>query len=113
MSSYLTAQDRRQRAHGALDRVHERLLAGDPHGFAAVFAVNGVLELPLVPRLLRGRAEVREYVGPGITEIAAQTRHDTTDPDVLVVEWTAGLRHITVLRVGGGGIELYRDYSAR
>ncbi|TVT19296.1 hypothetical protein FNH06_24945 [Amycolatopsis acidiphila] len=105
-------QDRRQRAHGAVDRLHERLLANDVHGFAAVFAVNGVLELPFGPAALRGREQVREYVRDDITAIVSQTRYDTTDPDVLVVEWEAGgSRHLTVVRVGGGGVELFRDYS--
>jgi hypothetical protein len=112
VSSYLSVRDRRQRAHGAVDRLHDRLLAGDRHGFADVFAVNAVVEFPLKPCALRGRDQVREYVRDAISAVESQTRYDTTDPDVLIVEWEAdGVRHLTVVKVGGGGVELYRDYS--
>ncbi|WP_236795358.1 hypothetical protein [Amycolatopsis sp. GM8] len=101
MSPYLTVHERRQRAHGAVDRLQERLLAHDPHGVAELFALNAVIEFP--------------FASPGwpaeITAIVSQTRYDTTDPDVLVVEWQADARHITVIGVGAGGIELFRDYT--
>ncbi|GAA4666171.1 MULTISPECIES: nuclear transport factor 2 family protein [Amycolatopsis] len=129
MNAYLSVQDRRQRAHGAVDRLHERLLAHDMAGFADVFAGHGVIEFPFAPPgwpTLRGRDQIREYLMGNVDEIdltgiVAQTRYETTDPDVLIVEWEVDgtvratgrpyrMRYINVVKVGPEGIELFRDY---
>jgi ketosteroid isomerase-like protein len=129
VSVYLTVQDRRQRAHGAVDRLHERLLAHDMNGFAEVFAVNGVMEFPFAPPgwpTPRGRQQVREYLRDftdtvDVRAIVSQTRHETADPDVLIVEWEVDgtalktgrpyrIRYVNVIKVGGEGIESFRDY---
>ncbi|MGW4590056.1 nuclear transport factor 2 family protein [Amycolatopsis thermoflava] len=125
----LSPEDRRHRAHEALDRLHERVLAHDMDGFADVFAPGGVMEFPFAPPgwpILRGREAVREYVrdytdNVDITAITSQTRHETTDPDVLIVEWEVDgtalrtglpyrMRYVNVVRVGAEGIESLRDY---
>ncbi|MEV5300933.1 hypothetical protein [Amycolatopsis methanolica] len=55
----LSPEDRRRRAHEALDRLHERVLAHDMDGFAP----GGVMEFPFAPPgwpVLRDREAVRE-----------------------------------------------------
>lgn len=132
MTSYLSDQDRRRRAHGAMDRLQGCTLAGDVRGFADAFAVNGVVEFPFGPpgRICpRGRDEIREYArelakSVRFTAITRQTRHETADPDVLIAEWevegvvlatgtTCLLKHVSVLKTGGEGVEHFRDYRSR
>lgn len=113
-----------------VDRALERLLAHDMAGFADLWAEDGVLEFPFAspgyPRRLEGRAAIAEYLRGypdllDIREIIAKTRHETTDPEVSVVEFeVAGvvvasgkpyqLGYVAVLTVRDGQIRHYRDY---
>jgi uncharacterized protein len=117
----------------ARDLVEEALrllLAKDMAGFAGLWAADGVLEFPFAsagyPQRLEGRDAVREYlrdyndhVLP--TAVVSRTVHQTTDPDVVVVEFEvdgtvlpAGrpyrMRYIAVVTARGGEIAHYRDY---
>lgn len=115
-----------------MDRLQGCTLAGDVHGFADAFAVNGTVEFPFGPpsRISpRGRAEIREYArelakSVRFTTITRQTRHETADPDVLIAEWevqgvvlatgaTCLVKHVSVLKAGGDGVEQFRDYRSR
>jgi ketosteroid isomerase-like protein len=112
-----------------MDRLHERLLMHDMDGYAEIWAPNGTMEFPFAPSgwpQLRGREEVRAYARDrfgevDITTILWQARHETGDPDVLVVEWEAAgtvlrtgrpyrARYVSVVKVGGEGIVDFRDY---
>jgi uncharacterized protein len=122
--------DRRRRAHAAVDRALERLLAHDMAGFAALWAPDGTADFPFAPpgapTHLDGPDQVAAYlatytdvVSPG--RIAEQRRHDTLDPDTLVVEFAVDgtvvatgepytLRYVAVVTVGEHGVLSYRDY---
>jgi ketosteroid isomerase-like protein len=75
---------------------------------------------------LNGREVVREYLA-GYTDnvdiraIRHQTRHDTADPDTIVIEWgvtgTAAktgrpydIDYVGIITVSADGITAYRDY---
>lgn len=113
-----------------LDRAMDLLLAKDMSGFADLWAVDGTAEFPFAPpgwpTRLAGREAVREYLG-GYTDvfdvksIAEQIVHETTDPDVIVVEFEVDgvlvgtgepyrRRYISVITVRDGHIAGYRDY---
>lgn len=129
MTEQLDDDARRRRAHGVVDRLHERLLAHDMLGFANQWAPDGTMEFPFAPPgwpRLRSREDVREYLRnytdmADLQAITHQTRHETTDPDVLIVEWgvdgvalVTGKRYrmdyVAVIRIGEHGIVSYRDY---
>ncbi len=113
-----------------VDRALALLLAHDMSGFAGLWAENGVLEFPFAPpgypQRVEGRAAVREYLRgyPDVLDVRAvpeRVVHRTTDPEVIVVEFTADgvvvatgrpyrMRYISVLTVTGGEIRHYRDY---
>ncbi|MBN9736323.1 MULTISPECIES: nuclear transport factor 2 family protein [unclassified Pseudonocardia] len=123
-------QDRRERAHRAMDAALDRILDHDMAGFAALWAPGGTMDFPFAaagsPSHLDGRDAVARYVDgyndlllPG--SVVAQTRHETTDPDTLVVEFTVEGRivasgepytigYVAVVTVGPEGITGYRDY---
>ncbi|HEX3595774.1 MAG TPA: nuclear transport factor 2 family protein [Polyangiaceae bacterium] len=117
---------------------HRAILAGDVAAFARCFAEDAVLEFPLsieptVPTRVEGRAAI-EKVATAIGERFRRTGtrlgrfenlvvHETTDPEVLVVEFealgesrggTPGYRlpDIQVWRVRGGQVRSMRDYQS-
>ncbi|MBW4701648.1 nuclear transport factor 2 family protein [Micromonospora sp. RL09-050-HVF-A] len=111
-------------------RAMHLLLAKDMPGFIALFADDGVMEFPFAPAgqpsRVTGRAAVHDYLIDypeilDVREITEVTVHETTDPAVLVAEFTAGgvvvasdrpyrLRYIAVLTIRDGHIVHYRDY---
>ncbi|GAB3745164.1 nuclear transport factor 2 family protein [Amycolatopsis oliviviridis] len=121
---------RRARANKTIDAALDRVLAHDMAGFAALWAPDGTMSFPFAaPGTIdhvAGRDSVATHLSgyndlllPG--EIVEQTRHDTADPDTLVLEFAmAGtvtatgrpytLRYICVITVGDEGITAYRDY---
>jgi ketosteroid isomerase-like protein len=110
----------------------------DPDAFAALFSVDGVYEMPLLPdghrlpRRLAGREAIREGIvavqalpGPAGTLDPAASRHvlhDTGDPGTFIAEIDtvfdgAGGRRTTmslvwIFRVRDGEITSLRDYFA-
>ncbi|MBP1821390.1 nuclear transport factor 2 family protein [Mycobacterium sp. OAE908] len=125
----LDADARRQRANAVIDRLQAALLAHDMDAFADEWAADGTMTFPFAPPgwpRLSGREEVRDYLA-GYTDIvdvrgvSHQTRHETTDPDTIIVEWgVSGIAHATgraydidyvaFVTVGADGIVAYRDY---
>lgn len=121
---------RRARANTTIDAALDRVLAHDMAGFAALWAPDGTMSFPFAApgttEHLAGRDAVTAYLSgyndlllPG--EIVEQTRHDTADPDTVVLEFAmAGtvtptgrpytLRYVCVITVGDEGITAYRDY---
>jgi uncharacterized protein len=117
-------------ARELLDEALRLLLAKDMAGFADLWATDGTMEFPFAPpgwpTRLDGRAAVHEYLRgyPDVYDIKAvtvHTAHETTDPEVIVVEFTVDgvlvqtgepyqRRYITVLTVRDGHIADYRDY---
>lgn len=106
------------------------LLAKDMPGFIGLYADDAVMEFPFAPpgapRRLDGRQQVHDYLidypaSIDIHEISDVNLMPTTDPEVLVAEFTArGLmvasgtpyqaRYIAVLTIRDGLIRHYRDY---
>lgn len=106
------------------------LLAKDMAGYAGLWAVNGVFELPFAPpnypARLDGRATVEEYLRgyPDLLDVQAiseQTVHETADPDVVVAEFEAvgvvvstgrpyRMRYVAIITARDGEIAHYRDY---
>jgi uncharacterized protein len=123
-------ESRRARAHRTLDRALELLLAHDMTGFAALWAPDGTAEFPFAPpgspTRLEGRDAVAAYVDGydsvlDLREVTDQTRHDTADPDTVIVELGMSgvvvatgepyaVRYIQVVTVGDAGVTAYRDY---
>jgi ketosteroid isomerase-like protein len=111
---------------------HERVLARDMEGQAGLFAVDGVWEFPFaappMPRRLEGREAIRAWslaavrgIDPGrvLTRYEVHALHETSDPEVLVVEFDLHgeqrgepyrLPYIQVFRVRDGEIVSLRDY---
>lgn len=129
MTEKLNDAARRARAHKAVERLHEALLAHDMMAFADQWAPNGRMDFPFAPPgwpTLHSREQVREYLrsftgSVDISGIRHQTRHDTADPDTLVLEWGVegvalatgrpyAVDYVAVVKVGSEGIESYRDY---
>ncbi|MBM7075048.1 nuclear transport factor 2 family protein [Micromonospora sp. MMS20-R1-14] len=99
-------------------------------GVIALFADDGVMGFPFAPAgqpsRITGRAAVHDYLidYPAILdvrEITEVTVHETTDPAVLVADFTAGsvvvasdrpyrLRYVAVPTIPDGHIVHYRDY---
>jgi uncharacterized protein len=118
--------------------LHERVRDDyDMDGQADLYAQDGTLELPFappgVPRRIRGREEIREYLraagqrarqaGRRIVRYDPVVVHETADPEVIVAEFelhgevtaTGGayrMPFIQVLRVRDGRILSMRDYFA-
>ncbi len=130
MPEQQTDQARRSRAHETVDRALRLLLEKDMAGFAGLWAPDGTMEFPFAPpgypTRLDGREAVRAYlrnytdnVDP--RAVTAQTRHDTSDPDTLIVEFEVDgvtvrtghpyrMRYISVITVRADGIASYRDH---
>ena len=124
-----TADARRQRAHAVLDRLQAALLAHDMDAFADEWETDGTMTFPFAPAgwpRLSSREEVREYLSgyPDIVDvrgISHQARHDTTDPDTIILEWGVtgvaratgrpyDIDYVAFVTVGAEGIAAYRDY---
>lgn len=122
--------ERRARAHRTVDGALDRILAHDMPGFAALWAPDGTMTFPFAQpgttERLDGRDAVADYVS-GYNDlllpraVTEQVRHETTDPDTLVVEFTlAGtvtstgkeyaMPYVAVITVGDRGITAYRDH---
>ena len=106
------------------------LLAPDATDFVMMMAEDGVIEFPYAPpggvHSLKGRAELGAYLerlGDVIKLLSFSEPHvhRTTDPDVVILEFTAQGRgvktgnpyeqvYISVVTVRDGYIEHYRDY---
>ncbi|CDO06374.1 hypothetical protein C1S82_20510 [Mycolicibacterium cosmeticum] len=129
MEQALSTDQRRRRAHATMDRLVAALLAHDMDAFADEWAPDGTMTFPFAPPgwpHLRGREDVRAYLSgyPEVVDIRGithQTRHDTTDPDTVVVEWGVtgiarktgrkyDLDYVAFVTVGAEGIVAYRDY---
>ncbi|WP_410670697.1 nuclear transport factor 2 family protein [Amycolatopsis sp. cmx-4-68] len=113
-----------------VDRAIDLLLEHDMAGFAGLWAEDGVLEFPFAgpgyPPRVEGRDAIREYLRDypnllDVREVVAKTVHETTDPAVVVAEFTVAgvvvasgkpyeLSYIAVITVDGGEIRHYRDY---
>jgi ketosteroid isomerase-like protein len=121
--------DRRRRAHQTIDRLQEALLAHDMAAFADQWAPDGTMTFPFAPPgwpELHGRDAVRGYLADytdnvDIQAITRMTRHDTTDPDTVVLEWAVtgvalktgkpyDIGYVAFITVGPQGILTYRDY---
>ena len=115
---------------------HRAVLAGDADGFARRFAEDAVLEFPFsvdaaVPPRVEGRDSIRkmaaalgkhfERAGTRLRRFENLIVHETTDPEVLVVEFEAlgepradasayRLPDVQVWRVRDGEVLSMRDY---
>jgi ketosteroid isomerase-like protein len=116
-----------------LDRAHAYVRDYDLR-FADCFAAQGVLELPFapvgMPKRIAGRDAIRRALEPSYRAARAAGRkiieyndlriHDTSDPEVVIVEFTLQgaqpdggryqLPFIQVARIRGGEIVELRDY---
>ncbi|MGW0228460.1 nuclear transport factor 2 family protein [Actinopolymorpha singaporensis] len=113
-------------------RYQQAVLANSADAMADLFAVDGVQEFPFrlpgIPERLEGREAVRSWLsrtaGQSIRFEAYRdvTVHDTTDPEVIVVEHAIDCTHVGtgrplrmsyvyVLRARDGQITLLRDYA--
>ncbi|WP_434449877.1 nuclear transport factor 2 family protein [Lentzea sp. E54] len=111
-------------------RALQLLLDKDMIGFAGLWAEDGTAEFPFAPpgwpARLEGRAAIEDYVRdyPKVLDIQSfpkQVVHQTTDPDVVIVEYDAEgvlvptgepYRHsyVVVVTTRDGEIVNYRDY---
>lgn len=125
----MTDHERRHRAHQTIDRLKEALLAHDMAAFADQWAPDGTMSFPFAPPgwpELVGREAVRAYVADytatvDVHAVTRMTRHDTTDPDTVILEWAVAgvavktglpydIAYVAVITVGPDGIVDYRDY---
>lgn len=107
------------------------LVARDFESFAGLFAEDGVIELPFavngLPTRLEGRDAIREFSLDTsdrpleIIDLRIIQLHETSDPEVVIVELVTEARHTTtgasfeapciqVFRIHNGEIKLFRDY---
>jgi ketosteroid isomerase-like protein len=120
----------RRTAHDLVTEALRLLLAKDMAGFAGLWAADGILEFPFAPasypRQVDGRDAIAAYLRdyPDLLDVQAitdQTLHDTTDPDIVILEFeVAGavvrtgqpyrMRYIAVVTARDGEIAHYRDY---
>lgn len=117
------------------DRAHRLVRDYDVDGFAELFAPDAVMQYPFAPagspRRLEGQEAIRAFLATGVERARLSGRrirglgpvvvHETSDPEVIVVEFdqeeenTAAGRSrqvsfIQVIRVRDGRIVSYRDY---
>lgn len=121
-------------AHGPLEVLERRrglVVARDMEAFAALFAAEGVIEMPFAahgwPPRLAGREAIREFslrsarLPLEITDLRTVQVHQTLDPEVVIVELVTVGRVTTtgqpfevpciqVFRIRDGQIVLFRDY---
>lgn len=118
-----------------IERVHRLAADYDMTGQADLYAPDGVLEWPFapagVPRRIEGRERIRDVLAslePAVkaadtrlTAIPTTAIHETTDPEVVIVEFeaqaevpatgeTVSLPYIQLFRIRDGQILLFRDY---
>lgn len=113
-----------------IPRALQLLLDKDMAGFAGLWAEDGVMEFPFAPTgypaRLEGRAAIEDYLRdyPKMLDIQGfpvQVVHQSTNPDVAVVEFDAEgvvvatgkpyrFSYIAVITVRDGEIVSYRDY---
>ncbi|WP_086663524.1 nuclear transport factor 2 family protein [Lentzea kentuckyensis] len=113
-----------------IPRALQLLLDKDMTGFAGLWAEDGVMEFPFAPpgypARLEGRAAIEDYLRdyPKMLDIQGfptQVVHQSTNPDVAVVEFDAEgvvvatgkpyrFSYIAVIIVRDGEIVSYRDY---
>ena len=113
-----------------IPRALQLLLDKDMTGFAGLWAADGVMEFPFAPpgypARLEGRAAIEDYLRdyPKMLDIQGfptQVVHQSTNPDVAVVEFDAEgvvvatgkpyrFSYIAVITVRDGEIMSYRDY---
>ena len=118
-------------ARQIVERVLEAGRRQDVAAFVGLMAPDAVLEWPFrpagVPGRLRGRAEILEFMTRAakapikLEEYRDVVFHETTDPEVIIVEYEA-YGHLTttgrpfcqtiiaVIRVRDGLVVSYRDY---
>ncbi|KUI40372.1 nuclear transport factor 2 family protein [Mycobacterium sp. GA-2829] len=125
----MTDRDRRRRAHQTIDRLTKALLAHDMSAFADQWAPDGTMSFPFAPPgwpAPVGREAVRAYLADytdtvDVRAVTRMTRHDTTDPDTVILEWAVtgvavktglpyDIAYVAVITVGPDGIVAYRDY---
>lgn len=106
------------------------LLAPKATDFVTMMAEDGVMAFPYAPddgvRSLAGRAELSQYLRRlsevlEVTSFSEPLVHRTTDPNVVILEFTAEGRgvktgayyeqsYISVITIRDGYIQHYRDY---
>ncbi|WP_380166778.1 nuclear transport factor 2 family protein [Jannaschia sp. R86511] len=106
------------------------LLAKDMTGYTALWAEDGVFEVPFAapgqPSRIQGRAALRAHLSGytdllDVREITDVVLHEGADRDRVVMEFQAGgvvvatrrpyrMAYIAVIRTRDGAIESYRDY---
>jgi len=116
-------------------QAHRYVRTYDLADFARMFAVDGVMELPFAPPGMPGRLEGRDAIhralapageaakraGRRIIDYSNVVVHETTDPDVIIVEFdlngiseptgrTYTFSYIQVMHARNGEITLLRDY---
>lgn len=113
-----------------IQRGLDLLLAKDMSGFVDLFAGDAVVEFPFAeppqPPRVEGRAALADYLDGypdkvDIHEFPVVVLHQTTDPEVVVAEFTAKgvtvrtgqpyeLSYVAVITVRDGLVVSYRDY---
>ncbi|OLT25427.1 hypothetical protein BJF79_12625 [Actinomadura sp. CNU-125] len=117
--------------HAVLEHAQRLFLAKDLDGFADMFAEDGVHELPFappgVPKHLRGRERIRQYLTSmtttplELTGFDDLTVHHTHDPETLIAEYVGrgrvvstgrpyAMPYIQLLTARAGEILVWRDY---
>lgn len=110
------------------------MLAFDMRGQADLFADDGVSEAPFAPAGVANRFEGREAIRTMLLRAGERARemgirpqgwsyvqvHETTDPEVVIVEFVGRIQepsgatrevpYVEVYRVHNGEIALFRDY---
>lgn len=120
----------RQHTNDVVDSALEMLLAHDMNGFGRLWAPTGAMEFPFAapgqPDRLDGQAAILAYLDGytdmlDIRDIVSQTRHQTFDPETVIVEFEVGgiavasqrpyrMRYVAAITVRADGIANYRDY---
>jgi hypothetical protein len=114
-----------------LELRRRHLIARDFDAFADLFAEDGVIELPFavggLPTRLEGREAIREFSlrtsdrPIDIIDLHTVQLHQTTDPEVVILELVTKARHTTtktpfeapciqVFKIRNGQIAHFRDY---
>lgn len=127
-------EPRDPRPHALFEHAHEHVRRYELAAFAELFAPDGTMEFPFAPpgapRRLDGRDAIREVLVAAAAAGRRERRitgyrdivvHETTDPEVIVVEFTLegeivatgrtySVPYIQVLRARDGQIVSLRDY---
>lgn len=115
--------------------LYQNLVAGDARAYVDTFAVDGVFELPFAPpgfpNKIEGREEIYRVMSPGYEvdfgrnerTLLYKTIHETTDPNVVVVEVSSirrnketgegsPMKYVHIVTTKDGEIILFRDYAS-